>query len=92
MRATEPTRTRQHGTRVTRPSTPAERIAAVRAIVTAGQYARIDGCMVDGFSASAIVQVYDALNTENQQRYASMDVRRMASIAFKLANRTGASQ
>jgi hypothetical protein len=90
MRATEPTRTREHGTRVTRPTSGAERIAAVRRIVTECQYARIDGCMVDLFSASAIVQVYDALNPENQAKYSGLDVRRMADLAFKIANRKGA--
>lgn len=60
-----PTRTREQGTRVTMPTTSAERIAAVRQIVTEHQYAKIDGVMVDGFSASAIMAVYAALNETN---------------------------
>ena len=36
----EATRVRERGTRVTAPKTPAERIAAVRQIVEAGQYAK----------------------------------------------------
>ena len=85
----EATRTREHGTRVTVPLTADERIAAVRAIVIEGQYAKVDGCMVDLFSASAIVQVYDALNEANRAKFAGLDVRRMADIAFKLINRQG---
>ena len=49
-------------------------------IVAEHQYAKIDGVMVDGYSASAIVQVYDALNAENQTRYAAFPVGRMAAI------------
>lgn len=80
----EGTRVRQQGTRVTMPKTPAERIAAVRQIVAEHQYAKIDGHMVDGFSASAIVQVYDALNDVNKAKYAAMPVDKMAAVAFKL--------
>lgn len=81
---TEPTRTREHGTNVTQSSTPEEKIAAVRAIVDAKQYAKIDGVAIDLFSASAIVAVYDALNEENRAKYAAMPVRKMAIVAFKL--------
>jgi len=47
--------------------------------------ARIDGVMVDRFSASAIVQVYDALSEKNKANYLTMSVRRMAEVAFKIA-------
>lgn len=80
----EPSRIRQHGTRVTAAATPAEKIAAIRRIVTEHQYAKIDGVTVDGFSASAIIAVYDALNTDNKARYAALSIPRMASIAFQL--------
>ena len=83
-RLREPTRTRQRGTRVTNATCRHERIAAVRRIVAEGQYAKVDGVMVDLFSASAVVKVYDALNGENQAKYAALPVGRMAEIAFKL--------
>lgn len=67
------------------PATGADRITAVREIVTNKQYAKIDGTLVDLFSASYIVAVYDALSPENQAKYANMSVRRMADIAFKVA-------
>lgn len=82
----EPTRRREQGTRVTNAKTPEERITAVRAIVAAGQYAKIDGVMVDLFSASAITAVYDRLNPSNQALYASKPVGLMARIAFRLLN------
>jgi hypothetical protein len=75
---------RVSGTFVTVAPSPAERIAALRSILTRKQYAKIDGHMVDTFSASAILSVFDALGAENQARYAAMPVGKMASIAFKL--------
>lgn len=39
--------------------------------------------LVDGFSASAIVQVYDALNDENKIKFSNLNVSKMAAIAFK---------
>ena len=80
----EPTRTRVHGTRVTRSATPDERIDAIRRIVTEHQYAKVDGVTVDATTASAIVAVFDALNTENRARFADLPIRKMAAVAWKL--------
>lgn len=80
----EPTRTRQQGTRVTLPTTSEERVAAIRRIVAEGQYAKVDGIMVDLFSASAILAVYDQLSQENRARYSALVARKMALVAFKL--------
>ncbi len=41
--------------------------------------------MVDGFSASHIVAVYDALNDENKAKYAALHVAKMASIGAVVA-------
>ena len=38
---------------------------------------------VDGFSASAIIQVYDAINTTNKKKFAKLPILKMQSIAFK---------
>jgi len=80
----EPTRVRERGTMVTAPSSPAERIAALRQIVEEKQYAKIDGKMIDLFSASAILSVYDALNDANKAKYAAMPAPKMGLVAFKL--------
>ena len=85
---TEQTRIRQQGCRVTKPANPTERINALRKIVATCEYAKIDGCMIDLFSASAIVKVFDALNVENQAKYANQPAPMMADIAFKLINRS----
>lgn len=83
------THTRQHGTKVTVAESPAERIAAFRAIVAERQYAKIDGTMIDGFSASAVVQVYAALNEANRAKFAALPAGRMAIVAFKLIKKAG---
>ena len=75
---------RVHGTQVTIPANGADRIAAIRAIVDQKQYAKIDGCMIDLFSASAVVKVYDALNDANKAKYASLTAPRMAQVAFQI--------
>ena len=38
---------------------------------------------MDGFSASAIIQVYDAINTSNKKKFAKLPLLKMQSIAFK---------
>ena len=80
----EPSRVRERGTIVTQPENGEQRIAAIRQIVERGQYAKVDGCMIDLFSAGAIVAVYNALSEKNQARYAAFFAPQMAKIAFKL--------
>lgn len=80
----EITRTRNEGTKVTVSKTPEEKIRAIRDVVTNSQYAKVDGVMVDLFTASAITQVHDAISEENRLKYIAMPVAKMASIAFQL--------
>lgn len=40
--------------------------------------------ILDGFSASAIVQVYNALNETNKAKFAALPLVKMATVAFKL--------
>ena len=65
--------------------TPTERITALRRIVADSQYETLDGQMIDLFSASAAVQIYDALNEKNKALFASMPAANMCLMAFKLA-------
>ncbi len=62
-------------------------IDKVRAIVANRQYAKVDGVLVDGFTASAIIAVYDNLSPEAQAKMAAMSVAKMGLIALKLVNR-----
>jgi hypothetical protein len=91
MKLKETTRIREHGTHVTMPEQETfpyvARMAALRQIASEKQYAKIDGIMVDLFSASTILSVYDALNDTNKFKYAKLPVYRMAEIAFKLSTR-----
>ena len=80
----ESTRVREHGTVVTRSSGPDEKLAAIRRIVEEHQYAKVDGVMVDGFSASAIVAVHDALNETNRAVFLALPIEKMARVAFRL--------
>ena len=72
MKLKEVTRVREQGTRVTMPDqlpNPSEaRISALRGIISECQYAKIDGIMVDLFSASAIISVHDKINPINQAK------------------------
>lgn len=67
------------------PTNGEERIAAVRKIVTDKQFAKIEGAIVDMFSATYIVSVYDRLNEANQKKYREMNVVKMAKLAFSVA-------
>jgi hypothetical protein len=90
MTVREVTRIRERGTHVTIPKTGAKRIEALREILRRRQYAKIDGVMVDGFTASAIVQVYDALNDTNKAKYREYTVGRMADLAWKMIKKNPA--
>lgn len=84
MQHLEPTRTRERGTRVTTTKDGAAIIAGCRSIVANGQYEKINGHMVDLFSASAIVKVFDAINDTNKAKFQALPVARMASIALSM--------
>lgn len=59
-------------------------LAACRTIKTEGSYAKINGVMVDTFTASAIVAVHDALNEENRAKLLALPLQKIASICFRL--------
>ena len=84
----ELTRTRQHGTQVTNTAQSDDpgmaRLAAIRRIVENHQYEKIDGLMVDGFTASAILKVYEAVNEANQAKLRNLPIRKMASVCLDL--------
>jgi len=64
-------------------------IRALRKIVQTGQYGSVTDPVtgkkvkVDVFSASAVVQIYDALGDQNKEKYASMQLKAMINFAFK---------
>ena len=58
-------------------------IQKCREIVETKTARRIDGVLVDTFTASAIVTVYDALNDRNKATLAAKNIHTMALIALK---------
>lgn len=66
-----------------------EGIDKIRKIATEG-YAKVNEVLVDSFSASAIVAVYDALTPENQAKLLGFPVAKAADISFKLLNKRSA--
>ena len=59
-------------------------IERCRKIVAERQYAKVNEVMIDGYSASAIVQVYDAVNEANRIKLEGLPVHRVVSICFQL--------
>lgn len=59
-------------------------IAALRGIVRKHEAAKVGGQTVDAFTASAMIQVYDALNPANRAKFAKMPIRQMADVTWKL--------
>ena len=80
------TRTREHGTQETIAGNSADRINAIRRVVANKQYEKIDGCMIDLFTANIIVQVYDALSDKNKAKFAAVPAPKMGIIALKLVS------
>lgn len=64
-------------------------IAAFRKIVKEHQRANVQGVMVDAYSASAAIQIYDALSPENQRKMASLPVKKMLDVVWKLVGKSG---
>ena len=62
-------------------------IEQCRAIVRESQFRKINEVMVDGWTASTIVQVYDAINETNRAKLEALPVYRVASMCLSLANK-----
>lgn len=73
-----------------REETEPDTIAKLRTIVADKTAAKIDGVLVDIFSSSAALQVYDHLNDDNKRKMAGLPIRKMMGIVLKmLARQTG---
>lgn len=58
------------------------RIEAVRAIVRDHEAARIDGYIVDAYTASMLVAVYDGLKPENQEKFGLLPLMKLVEIGW----------
>lgn len=59
-------------------------IEKLRLIVKERQANRVNGVLVDLFSASAVVQVYDVVNEANKAKLAQLPVRKLVAVCFKV--------
>jgi hypothetical protein len=59
-------------------------IDKVKEIASKKQAMKIDGVMVDSFTASAISQIYDRVNDANKKKMDSLPITKLANLAFKM--------
>lgn len=59
------------------------RIDALRQIVTERTAAKVEGTLVDLYTASAMVAVYDALSPANQAKFGDIPLLKLAEFAYK---------
>ena len=62
-------------------------IAKVKEIASKKQAMKIDGVMVDMFTASAISQIYDKVNDANKAKMDKLKVTKLADLAMKMMKR-----
>ena len=59
-------------------------IDKVKEIASKKSAAKIDGVMVDSFSASAISQIYDKVSDANKKKMEKLPITKLANLAFKM--------
>jgi hypothetical protein len=59
-------------------------IDKVKKIASEKQAMKIDGVLVDMFTASAISQIYDKVNDANKKRMENLPITKLANLAFKM--------
>jgi len=62
-------------------------IEKVREIADKKQAMKIDGVMVDMFTASAITQIYDKVNDANRKKMDGLKITKLADLAMKMMKR-----
>lgn len=63
-----------------------EREKTLRKIVAEHQATKIDGVLVDAFTASMLVQVLDNLSEKNQKKFLGMPIAEMADLGWRLVS------
>jgi hypothetical protein len=65
-----------------------EKLSRIRQIAETKNYQMVGGVLIDVFSASAIIAVYDKLEkTKNKLKFLSYSPYKMAEMAFRLLNK-----
>ena len=60
------------------------RVIEVLREVANGHMRKVDGVMVDGTTAAAILTVYDAVKPATQAKIAALDIDKMAEVAWRV--------
>jgi hypothetical protein len=63
-------------------------IDKVKEIASKKSAKKIDGVMVDSFTASAISQIYDKVNDANKKKMDSLPIIKLADLAFKMMQKS----
>lgn len=75
---------------VKKPDAKLSTIDKIRKIVADRQFNRVGGLLVDGLTASVVVQVHDSFKVEaNREKFAKLPVRRMVATAWAIVNKSG---
>ena len=62
-------------------------VKTARVVVKTKGAKKVDGVLIDLFTASAIVKVYDAVNPQNKKRMDSLKPKQLADLAFRALKR-----
>lgn len=80
----EATRVREGGRKVWANQDGPGIINCCREIKSSQSFAKINGIMVDLFSANAIIAVHDGINDTQRAKFIALPLAKMASVAFKV--------
>lgn len=72
-------------------ATARSRIGALRAIVRDHKAARIDGYIVDAFTAQMLVKLYEALSPANREKFGKPRLERLVDFGWKHVQRSEVS-
>lgn len=67
-------------------ATARSRISAIRAIVREHKAARIDGYIVDAFTAQMLLKMYEALSKENRERFGKPRLDRLVDLGWRVSS------
>ena len=81
-----------HNKEVEAVDTKEQIIDVCRRIVADKSYEKIDGKMVDLYTASLICNVYDALSDENKKKFETLSLDRIVNAVYKLANKESVAE
>lgn len=58
------------------------RYATAQAVVASQSAGKLEGALLDTFTASALVRLYEALSPKNQARFDTIPLHKLVSLAF----------